>query len=138
MGSWWDLLHMSNSLQTSTNCKVQRLSVWFHRNLLWRAARYGPGGRTGVGLPEWAWAAAAAAVYQGSKCISSSLCLLHTGLGLRLASGPSLSPPLALDRGLTLCWLSLHLSPSVRTEAVVSRPQPEIREGETHNHTPST
>lgn len=81
-------------------------------------------------LPGWVWAAAAAAVYHGSKCISSSLCLLHTGLGLRLVLGlgrlplapatvPSLSPPLALGMGLTLCWLSLHLSPSVRTKPMV-------------------
>lgn len=80
-----------------------------------------------VRLPGWTWAAAAAAaVYHGSKCISSSLCLLHTGLRLVLGLGrvplapatvPSLSPPLAL--GLTLCWLSLHLSPSGGTEPTV-------------------
>lgn len=85
-------------------------------------------------LPGWAWAAAAAAVYHGSKCISSSLCLLHAGLGLRLVLGlgrmlgrlplapatvPSLSPALALAMGLTLCWLSLHLSPSVGTKPMV-------------------
>lgn len=81
-----------------------------------------------VRLPGWTWAAAA--VYHGSKCISSSLCLLHAGLRLVLGVGgmlgrvplapatvPSLSPPLAL--GLTLCWLSLHLSPLVGTKPSV-------------------
>jgi len=74
----------------------------------------------GRGLPGWAWAAAAA--YHGSRCISSSLCLLHTGLGLglRLVLGlgrqplaPATGPPSrARGAGLTPCWLSLHLSPS--------------------------
>lgn len=99
---------------------------------LWEAAEAGAGGDGGGLLPGWACAAAAAAVHHGSKCISSSLCLLHTGLGLRLVLGlgrlplapatiPSLSPPLALGRGLTLCWLSLHLSPLVGTKPTVRR-----------------
>ena len=94
----------------------------------------GQAGAGGTRLPGWAWAAAAAAVYHGSKCISSSLCLLQTGLGLRLVLGLgrmlgrlpldpatvlSLSPPLALGMGLTLCWLSLHLSPSVGIKPIV-------------------
>lgn len=103
------------------------------RRLLWQAAE---AGAVRAWLPGWAWAAAAAAVYHGSKCISSSLCLLHTGLGLGLrlvlglgrmlgrlplapATVPSLSPPLALGMGLTLCWLSLHLRPSVGTKPMV-------------------
>lgn len=98
------------------------------------SAGAGRGGQGGARLPGWAWATAAAAVYHGSRCISSSLCLLHAGLGLRLVLGlgrtparpplapvtvPSLSPPLALGVGLTLCWLSLHLSPSVGTKPAV-------------------
>lgn len=67
-------------------------------------------------------------MYQGRRCISSSLCRLHAGVRLALgegrvpldpATGPSLSPPLAL--GLTLCWLSVHLSPSGGTEAAVRK-----------------
>ena len=38
-------------------------------------------------LPDWVWAAAAAAVYQGRRCISSSRCRAQAGVGVQVGVG---------------------------------------------------